>query len=179
MSTFLASHPRTHSAGELRAADVGKTVVLTGWVQGYRDHGGVVFIDLRDREGLTKLRFDPTFGKDAHALSGELRSEWCVGVVGEVRARGTVIDSKSGKERSLTNPNLKTGEIEIWATQLEVFSKSETPPFAIEDDIDTNDSLRLKYRYLDLRRPQMQKNLAMRSQITSTTRDYLGKNRFL
>ena len=178
MSTFLATHTRTHSAGELRASDVGKSVVLTGWVQSYRDMGGVIFIDLRDREGIVQLRFDASFSAAAHTLSDSLRTEWCIGVVGEVRARGTVTD-KSGKERSLTNANLKTGEIEIWVTELEVFSKSETPPFAIEDNVDTNDSVRLKYRYLDLRRPQMQKNLAMRSQITSTTRDYLAKNRFL
>ena len=178
MSTFLATHTRTHSAGELRAADVGKPVVLTGWVQSYRDMGGVVFIDLRDREGIVQLRFDHSFSAAAHTLSDSLRTEWCIGVVGEVRARGTVLD-KAGKERSLTNANLKTGEVEVWVTELEVFSKSETPPFAIEDNVDTNDSVRLKYRYLDLRRPQMQKNLAMRSQITSTTRDYLAKNRFL
>ncbi|HEY6034046.1 MAG TPA: aspartate--tRNA ligase [Kofleriaceae bacterium] len=179
MSTFLARHTRTHSCGALRSGDVGQKVVLTGWVQNYRDMGGVVFIDLRDREGITQLRFDASFDATAHALADTLRSEWCVGVVGEVRARGTVIDSKTGKERSLTNPKLATGEVEIWATELEVFSKSETPPFAIEDNVDTNDSLRLKYRYLDLRRPAMQRNLMMRSQITSTTRQYLASNRFL
>src|SRR6267154_1758914 len=99
MSVFLATHTRTHSCGSLRASDVGKHVVLTGWVQSYRDHGGVVFVDLRDREGVTQLRFDPTFDNAAHAVSGDVRSEWCVGVTGEVRARGTVIDAKSGKER--------------------------------------------------------------------------------
>ena len=101
MSVFLATHTRTHSCGSLRAADVGKLVVLTRWGQSYRDHGGVVFVDLRDREGLTQLRFDPTFDKTAHEGSGSVRAEWCVGIVGEVRARGTTIDAKSGKERSL------------------------------------------------------------------------------
>jgi len=167
MSTFLAQHTRTHSCGELRASDVGKTVVLTGWVQSSRDHGGSVFIDLRDRGGIAQLRFDQAFNAKVLEQASDLRNEWCIGVVGEVRSRGTALD-KAGKERSLANPNLKTGEVEVWVTELEVFSKSETPPFAIEDGIDTNDSLRLKYRYLDLRRPEMQRNLAMRSQITST-----------
>jgi len=85
MSAFLASHTRTHTCGALRAGDAGAKVVLTGWVQSYRDHGGVVFIDLRDREGITQLRFDPTFGKAAHEVAGAVRSEWCIGVVGEVR----------------------------------------------------------------------------------------------
>ncbi len=178
MSTFLAQHTRTHSCGELRASDVGQIVVLTGWVQSSRDHGGSVFIDLRDRGGIAQLRFDQAFNAKVLEQASELRNEWCIGVVGEVRSRGTALD-KAGKERSLANPNLKTGEVEVWVTELEVFSKSETPPFAIEDGIDTNDSLRLKYRYLDLRRPEMQRNLAMRSQITSTTRDYLATNRFL
>ncbi|HLL23210.1 MAG TPA: aspartate--tRNA ligase [Kofleriaceae bacterium] len=168
MSAFLSTHTRTHSCGALRAEDVGKQVVLTGWVQTYRDHGKAVFIDLRDREGLTQLVFDPSFASPAHDLAKTLRSEWCIGIVGEVRSRGTNLNDK-----------LSTGAIEVWVKELEVFSKSDTPPFAIEDNIDTNDSLRLKYRYLDLRRPRLQKNLMMRSQITRLTRDYLGSNGFL
>ena len=138
-----------------------------------------MFIDLRDREGITQLRFDPTFDKAAHALAGEVRSEWCIGIIGEVRTRGTVVDNKSGKERSLSNDRLATGEIDVWVKGIEVFSRAETPPFAIEDDSETNETLRLKYRYLDLRRPRLQKNLMTRSKITSVTRDYLGKNGFL
>ncbi|HVK87164.1 MAG TPA: aspartate--tRNA ligase [Kofleriaceae bacterium] len=168
MSAFLSSNTRTHSAGALRASDVGKQVVLTGWVKTYRDHGGAVFIDLRDREGLTQLVFDKSFDQPAYETAGALRSEWCIGITGEVRSRGGNV-----------NPKLPTGEIEVWVNGLEVFSKSETPPFAIEDDIDTNDSLRLKYRYLDLRRPQLQRNMMMRSKITRVTRDYLGTNGFL
>ena len=168
MSGFLSTHSRTHSCGSLRAADAGKQVVLTGWVQSYRDHGGCVFIDLRDREGLTQLVFDPEFDKPAHALAGDLRSEWCIGVTGEVRSRG-----------SKNNDNLGTGAVEIWVNGLEVFSRAETPPFPIEDKIDTNEQLRLKYRYLDLRRPKLQKSLMMRSKITKTTREYLGDNGFL
>ena len=179
MSAFLATHTRTHSCGELRAGDAGKHVVLTGWVQSYRDHGGCVFVDLRDRDGITQLVFDPTFDQAAHQIAGDVRSEWCIGIVGEVRERGTVLDPKTGKERSLTNDKLATGAIEVLVEEVEVFSRAETPPFAIEDGTDTHEQLRLKYRYLDLRRPRMQKNLMMRSKITSVTRDYLGKNRFL
>jgi aspartyl-tRNA synthetase len=168
MSAFLASHSRTHTNGALRADDVGKSVVLTGWVKTYRDHRGCVFVDLRDREGITQLVFDESFSKSAHHAARELRNEWCVGVVGEVRSRGSNVNEK-----------MPTGAVEVWVTELEVFSKSETPPFQIEDDIDTNDSLRLKYRYLDLRRPKLQKNLIMRSKITSATRAFLASQRFL
>ena len=169
MSAFLSTHSRTHSCGALRAQDVGKQVVLTGWVQTYRDHGGAVFVDLRDREGVTQLVFDdPSYSATTYELAQALRSEWCIGIVGEVRSRGTNI-----------NPKLATGEIEVRVKTLEVFSKSDTPPFAIQDNVETNDSLRLKYRYIDLRRPRLQKNLMMRSQITRITRDYLGNNGFL
>ena len=168
MSGFLTTHSRTHSCGSLRASDAGKQVVLTGWVQSYRDHGGCVFIDLRDREGLTQLVFDPEFDKPAHAVAGDLRSEWCIGITGEVRSRGTK-----------NNDNLGTGAVEVWVNSIEVFSRAETPPFPIEDKIDTNEQLRLKYRYLDLRRPKLQKSLMMRSKITRTTREYLSSNGFL
>jgi aspartyl-tRNA synthetase len=178
MSAFLAKHTRTHSAGALRIGDVGKRVVLTGWVHNYRDHGGCVFIDLRDRDGFTQLVFDPEFDKAAHAVAGDLRSEWCIGIVGEVRARGEKMD-RSGKMKSMVNEKLATGAIEVWVNEIEVFSRSDTPPFGIEDDIETNDTLRGKYRYLDLRRPKLQRNMVMRSAITRVTRDYLGKNGFL
>jgi aspartyl-tRNA synthetase len=168
MSKFLETNVRTHGCGELRAADAGKQVVLTGWVQTYRDLGGSVFIDLRDREGLTQIRFDASFAAAAHARSRDLRNEWCIGVVGEVRSRGG-----NGNDR------MPTGAIEVYATELEVFSKSDTPPFQIEDDLDTNEALRLKYRYLDLRRPKLQKNLIARSKITSTTRRVLAGERFV
>ncbi|MBK7536086.1 MAG: aspartate--tRNA ligase [Myxococcales bacterium] len=168
MSAFLASHSRTHSCGALRANDAGKRASVMGWVQSYRDHGGCVFIDLRDREGITQIFFDPSFHPGAHQIARDLRSEWCIGVSGEVRARGGNINDK-----------IPTGAIEIWADTIEVFSQAETPPFAIEDGTDTNEALRLRYRYLDLRRPRLQKNLIARSQITRSTRDYLSKNGFL
>jgi aspartyl-tRNA synthetase len=168
MSQFLATHTRTHSCGALRAGDVGKQVVLTGWVQSRRDHGGCVFIDLRDREGITQLVFDGSFDKAALEAAGDLRNEWCIGITGEVRSRGAMVNDK-----------LATGAIEVWVKSMEVFSKAETPPFQIEDNVETNEALRLKYRYLDLRRPALQKKLITRSAITRVTRDYLGKNGFL
>jgi aspartyl-tRNA synthetase len=168
MSTFLAEHTRTHSCGALRGPDAGKQVVLTGWVQKYRDHRGCVFIDLRDRDGLTQLVFDESFDQAAHAAARELRSEWCIGIAGEVRSRGDNVNDK-----------LPTGAIEVWVKAIEVFSRAETPPFQIEDDLDTHEALRLKYRYLDLRRPRLQKKLIQRSQITRVTREYLSKHGFL
>ena len=167
MATFLERHSRTHTCGQLRASDADQRVVLTGWVNNYRDHGGIVFIDLRDRDGLTQIAFDPSTA-DIHALAGTVRTEWCIGISGVVKSRGGNVNEK-----------MPTGAIEVWADELEVFSKAETPPFAIEDKVDTNEALRLKYRYLDLRRPKLQKNLIARSQITTTVRQYLSANRFL
>jgi aspartyl-tRNA synthetase len=169
MATFLERHGRSHTCGQLRDTDAGSRVVLTGWVGSYRDHGGCVFIDLRDREGITQIVFDPSESSPALlALAADLRTEHCIGVAGVVKSRGGNV-----------NPNLATGAVEVWADDLEVFSTSDTPPFPIEDKLDTNEALRLKYRYLDLRRPKLQKNLIARSQITKTVREYLGANRFL
>ena len=155
MASFLEKYKRSHTCGALRESDVGARVFLTGWVQNYRDHGGLVFIDLRDREGVTQVVFDPGLSENAHRLAGELRSEHCIGIAGKVVSRGTN-----------KNENLSTGAIEVWADDLEIFSKAETPPFPVEDKLDTNEALRLKYRYLDLRRPKLQKNLITRSNIT-------------
>ena len=168
MASFLEQYPRTHSCGELRAEHAGQQVVLTGWVQNYRDLGGAVFIDLRDRTGITQIVFEPGIDADAHRIADSLRTEWCIGVVGHVRSRG-----------ANANDKLATGAIEIAATAVEVFSRAETPPFAIEDDVDTNEALRLKYRYLDLRRPKLQQKLITRSQITRVVRQYLYGNGFL
>jgi aspartyl-tRNA synthetase len=168
MSTFLSTHTRTHSCGALRAGDAGQRVVLTGWVQSRRDFGKFVFIPLRDRDGITQLVFDPELGAEMYELATQLRNEWCIGIVGEVRSRGTN-----------TNAKLATGEVEVLVQQLEVFSRAETPPFSIEDDVDAAETLRGRFRYLDLRRPKLQKNLRIRSEITRTTRDYLGTNGFL
>ena len=167
MSAFLDTHTRTHHCGALRVEHVGQRVVLTGWVNSYRDHGKGAFIDLRDRDGLTQLVFDEQAGK-ALEIAKDLRAEWCIGISGEVRARGAMI-----------NDRMPTGAVEVWVDTIEVFSKSETPPFAIDDTIDTNEQLRLKYRYLDLRRPKLQKSLMTRSKITRLTREYLGEHGFL
>jgi aspartyl-tRNA synthetase len=167
-TSFLEEYERTHSCGELRGGDVDQDVVLTGWVQTYRDLGGAVFIDLRDRAGITQVVFDAELAGDAHRLARELRTEWCIGVAGKVRSRGTNV-----------NDRMATGAIEVVARSIEVFSRAQTPPFAIEDGIDTNEALRLKYRYLDLRRPEQQRHLITRSDITRVVREYLHGDGFL
>jgi aspartyl-tRNA synthetase len=167
MKSFLSEHKKTHSSGELRASHIGQRVVLTGWVDVRRDHGGCVFVDLRDRDGITQVVFDPQDSERAHALAGDLRGEFCIGVVGEVTSRGGNV-----------NPKLPTGEIEVRAQVLEIFSRADTPPFPIDDQIDTNEALRLKHRYLDLRRPSLMKNLRVRSQAMLTSRRYLGERGF-
>ncbi len=167
MTTFLKKHSRTHSCGALRAEDTDSEVVLTGWVDTRRDHGGCVFIDLRDRDGITQLVFDPSFGKEAHDLAGELRTEFCIGIVGKVLSRGGNVNDK-----------IPTGAIEIMVTKLEIFSRAKTTPFEIVDDLETNEALRLQYRYLDLRRPKLQRNLRIRSQAAQLMRSYLSDLEF-
>ncbi len=160
---------RTHHCGQLRLADNHQQVTLTGWVQTRRDHGGIVFIDLRDREGLTQVVFDPQYNPAAAEASHALRSEFCICIRGRVRPRpeGTV------------NPKLPTGEIEVIADHLEVFNAAETPPFEVSDDTQTSEDLRLQYRYLDLRRPSMFRNLRLRHQVTKAVRDYFDELAFL
>ncbi len=162
MAAFLSEHKPTHSCGELRKQHVGQTVVLTGWVDVRRDHGGCVFVDLRDRDGITQVMFDPHASEAAHALAGDLRSEFCIGVVGTVISRGDNI-----------NQNLATGEVELKASKLEIFSRSETPPFPLDDEVDTREALRLQYRYLDLRRAGLQRKLRIRSKAAGAARAYL------
>jgi len=174
VARFIDELKRTHNAGELRGADVGKEVVLFGWVANYRDHGGCVFIDLRDREGITQLVFDPDLKghgegpKAAYTAAQALRSEWVIGI------RGTVIGRGDNK-----NPRLATGEIEVHVIELNVFNKSETPPFEIADKIDTGEEKRLTHRYLDLRRTPLQKTLRVRHRINQTTRRYFDEAGFL
>ncbi|MGO8969429.1 MAG: aspartate--tRNA ligase [Myxococcaceae bacterium] len=165
---FITQVKRTHSCGQLTAADVSKQVVLFGWVQNRRDHGGAVFIDLRDREGLTQVVFEPDIDVEAHAQSGALRLEYCIGIQGEVASRGANI-----------NPKMHTGEIEVRATALTIFNRSEPVPFAIEDSVDTTEEKRLAYRYLDLRRRPLQNTLVKRSRINTLTRQYLVDEGFL
>jgi len=167
MSEFLRDLKRTHHCGALRASDAGQRVVLFGWVAHRRDHGGCVFIDLRDRGGITQLVFEPHFNGQAHALAGELRSEFCIGISGVVQGRG-----------GAKNPNLPTGEIEVHCEQLTIFSRSDTPPFELTDDTSTNELIRLKHRPIDLRRPALQRNFLVRSQIYQTTRRILTEQGF-
>jgi aspartyl-tRNA synthetase len=165
---FLETHKRTHRAGELRAQHAGQEVVLTGWVATRRDHGGRVFIDLRDRSGVAQVVFGPDVDQRAHGLSGELRPEFCIGVRGRVISRG---ENK--------NPKLPTGEVEVEALELHIFSRSETPPFEISDDTEAGETVRLKHRYLDLRRPALQKNFILRSQLYRSTREHFYGEGFL
>jgi aspartyl-tRNA synthetase len=165
---FISEVKRTHSCGQLTAADVGKQVVLFGWVQNRRDHGGAVFIDLRDREGLTQVVFEPEIDTEAHGQAGGLRLEYCIGIQGKVASRGANV-----------NPKMRTGEIEVRATALTIFNKSEPVPFPIEDNVDTTEEKRLAYRYLDLRRRPMQEALATRSRINTLTRAFLVEQGFL
>ncbi len=169
MSEFLAKHQRTHHLNQLTAKDIGKEVVLFGWVDTRRDHGGLIFVDLRDRHGITQIVFHPEIDKRVHELGHELRTEWCLGIKGKVGHR----------PEGMTNAKLPTGEIEVDVTDFEVFSKSKTPPFMIMDEIDVNEEIRLKYRYLDLRRPMLKNNMILRSRVNQIVREYLTKNEFL
>ncbi len=160
---------RTHACGELRAGHAGERVALCGWVWRRRDHGGVTFVDLRDREGLVQLVFHPEDAAEAHAAAQHLSSESVIRVSGEVgqRPEGTV------------NPELGTGEIEVAVSELEVLTEAETPPFVIEDRIEASEELRLRYRYLDLRRPEMTNVLSMRHAINRIVRDEMESRGFL
>ncbi|MGL5507877.1 MAG: aspartate--tRNA ligase [Paraclostridium sp.] len=157
---------RTHYCGDLREANIDEEVVLMGWVQKKRNLGGLVFVDLRDRSGLCQIIFDTDVNAEAFAKAEKLGSEYVVAVKGKVA------------ERSSKNPNMPTGDIEIFATELKVLSKSETPPIYIKDDDNVSEELRLKYRYLDLRKPSMQKTLMLRSKVANCVRNYLSQNNF-
>ncbi len=156
---------RTHTNGQLRKSDVGNEVQLAGWVHSYRDHGGLVFIDLRDRDGLTQLVFDSDeCGKACHDEARKLRSEWVISVRGKVSARG----------EGMVNPKLPTGEIEVRVKSMEVLSSSPTPPFTPHETETVNEEKRLQYRFIDLRRAEMQQTLRTRYRVTKIMRDYLG-----
>ena len=171
MARFIDELKRTHTCGELRSEHIGQDVVLFGWVQSRRNLGGCIFIDLRDREGLTQIMFDPA---EAFPDAERARPEWCIGVKGTVRDRGTKSDGTT-----LHNSKLATGGIEVLCDEIVVFNAAKTPPFEIEDDVDTNEDKRLEYRYLDLRRPKLQKNLLTRSRLNAVVRTYLHQNRFV
>jgi aspartyl-tRNA synthetase len=174
MARFIDELKRTHDCGALRKNDIDSEVVLFGWVANRRDHGSLIFIDLRDREGVTQIVFDPDASKDAHTLAEQFRSEWVVGIRGKVRSRGEQFSKKENKLVSAANPNLATGEIEIEVLEATVFNKSETPPFEIGEKTDTREEVRLEHRYLDLRRGALQKALRMRHAVNLATRTYLS-----
>ncbi|AAR34837.1 aspartate--tRNA ligase [Geobacter sulfurreducens] len=169
MTDMLGDWKRSHLCGTLTKADVGKQVTLMGWVMRRRDHGGLIFIDLRDREGLAQIVFDPAKAPEAHREAEAVRNEYVVAIKGEVvpRPEGTV------------NPNMKTGEVEILVTQCKLLNRSKALPFTLDDYVDVAENLRLKHRYLDLRRTPLQQNLILRSRVSQVTRQYLTENGFL
>lgn len=160
---------RTNTCGELGKKEIKREVCLAGWVQSSRDHGGIIFVDLRDKYGLTQVVFDPKHNKKFHEEAQKLRREDVIAIKGKIRARG----------EGLENKNLKTGEIEVLVDEFEILSKAETPPIEIEDRADASEDLRLKYRFLDLRRPKMQKHLQIRHNAAQAAREYLNKNSFM
>ncbi len=160
---------RTHWAGELRAGEVGQEVRVAGWVHRRRDHGGLIFIDVRDRTGLLQLVFRPEEAPEAHAAAGDLRAEDVISVAGELVRR----------EEGAVNPELPTGEVELVATQLEQLADAETPPFQIDEDDPVGEELRLRYRYLDLRKERMRDNVILRHRVVKEIRDFLSEEGYL
>ncbi|MCP4268335.1 MAG: Asp-tRNA(Asn)/Glu-tRNA(Gln) amidotransferase GatCAB subunit C, partial [Candidatus Brocadiaceae bacterium] len=160
---------RTHTCGQLRKADAGSEVTLSGWVDTRRDHGGVIFIDLRDRYGKTQIVFNPVHNAETHEAASVLRSEFVISVRGKVEER----------PEGMANPDLNTGDIDVMVDILDILNASETTPFEISGDTEVSTELRLKYRYLDLRRPLMQKYLTARHKVYQITRQYFDSNDFI
>ncbi len=169
MSDFITKIKRTHYCGHLRAADAGKDVVLMGWVHRRRDHGGVIFVDLRDREGIVQVVFNPEVQADAHREAHRIRSEFVLALQGTVRKR----------PEGMENPELATGDVEVMVNRLEILSEAKTPPFVLDAETDISENIRLKYRYLDLRRPELQKNILLRSRVAAATREYFISKGFV
>ncbi|MDY0041053.1 MAG: aspartate--tRNA ligase [Desulforhabdus sp.] len=165
----LGDWEKSHDCSSLGRRQLDETVTLTGWVQRRRDHGGLIFIDLRDKEGITQVVFDPKHNATAHERAHALRSEYVIAVQGKVRPR----------PEGMTNPKLKTGEIEVIVKELRILNTSKTPPFHIEDDIEVNENIRLTYRYLDLRRRKMFGNLMLRHRAAQLTRNYFSRHDFI
>ncbi|MCF0144401.1 MAG: Asp-tRNA(Asn)/Glu-tRNA(Gln) amidotransferase GatCAB subunit C, partial [Firmicutes bacterium] len=153
-------YKRTHMCGDLRSENIGENVVLNGWIQKRRDLGSLIFCDVRDKTGITQVVFNGETEKELFEKADTLRSEYVVGVKGKVI------------ERESKNPDMATGDIEVIADELTIYSKSETPPIYIKDDDNVDDNLRLKYRYLDLRKKKMQDNLTFRAKLTTLARNY-------
>ena len=168
MANFLTKDKRTHYCGNVDISLAGQEVVLMGWAQRRRDHGGVIFVDLRDREGIVQIVFNPDAGENVHGEAHKIRNEFVLAVKGKVRKR----------PEGMENPALKTGEIEVLVSELEIMNESKTPPFSFDDE-EISENIRLKYRYLDLRRPAVQKNLFLRSKLAAATRRYFEENGFI
>ncbi len=169
MLDFLGTLQRTHTCGQLRAQHAGEQVILMGWVNRRRDHGNLIFLDLRDRTGITQIVLDKDLTPEGHAKAEQVRPEYVVAVVGTVRLRG----------QDVINPKMATGEIEVAAQQLLVLNDSRVPPFSPAEEAIANEELRLKYRYIDLRRQQMQQNFELRHKITRAVRESLSNQGFL
>ena len=169
MLELMGDWERSHYCGELGTGNLDQQVVLMGWVQSHRDHGGVIFIDLRDREGLVQAVLNPQISQDVHKKGEAIRDEWVIAVKGIVTKRSD----------ETINPNLKTGEIEVMANEVRILNTSKVIPFLIEEDINVDELLRMKYRYLDLRRSTMKDNIITRHKVAAATRDYLNGEGFL
>lgn len=159
---------RSHNCGLLRSADIDETVTLCGWVDRRRDHGGVIFLDLRDREGIVQVVFDPDT-EEHFATADRVRSEYVLKVTGRVRARSD----------ATVNPSMDTGEIEVLGKEIEVLNTAATPPFQLDEHTSVGEEVRLRYRYMDLRRPEMQQRLRLRSRVTDAVRRFLHEEGFL
>nr|WP_320190359.1 aspartate--tRNA ligase [uncultured Desulfobacter sp.] len=169
MTDLLGDMKRTHTCIELGESQIGQDVVLMGWVQHRRDHGGVIFVDLRDREGITQVVFDPSVSEAVHEKAQEIRNEYVLGIKGKVSARPA----------DMVNPRMTTGAIEVLVDELRIFSRAKTPAFQIEDRVDASETIRLQYRYLDLRRTQLKNNILARHKTTMTVRNFLDANGFI
>ncbi len=169
MTDQLGDIRRTHHCNQLGKSDLGARVVLMGWVLRRRDHGGVIFVDLRDREGITQVVFNPVHNADVHEKAHSIRNEYVIAIAGHVENRPD----------GMTNPNLVTGEIEILVDELKILNRAATPPFMIEDETDASENIRLKNRHIDLRRPKLQRNIIMRHKAAAAVREYLNGLGFL
>ncbi len=169
MSEFITEEKRTQYCGSLRAEHAGTQVVLMGWAHRRRDLGGLIFVDLRDREGTVQVVFDPEKGPQAHELAHSIRSEFVLAIRGQVNPRPA----------DMVNPSMKTGEVEVAADELEILNESDTPPFVLDGETEVSENILLKYRYLDLRRKAIQQNIILRSKVAAETRAYLQKEGFI
>lgn len=168
-NNYLENWKRTHSCGELNQQNIDEQVSLMGWVNSRRDHGGLIFIDLRDREGKTQVVFDPRISQDAHRMAHKIRNEYVIAIRGKVISRG----------EEAKNPNLKTGEIEVKANKIKILNQSKPLPFSVDEYSEIGEDLRLKYRYLDLRKSYMKNNIMIRHRITQVIRNFLDQRGFL